>query len=77
MMPYTLSRVLSSTTPAPSLPILPENVEEFQYLLAEMSRERNVWKRKYELAMAQIETKDGQIEQKDHTQAKATSDWKR
>jgi len=39
-MPYTLSRVPFSTTPAPSLPILPENVEEFQYQIAEMTRER-------------------------------------
>jgi len=64
-MPYTLSRVPSSTTPAPPLPVLPENVEEFQYQLAEMTRERNNWKRKYEMVMAQMETKDGLIEQKD------------
>jgi len=48
-MPYTLSRVPSSTTPAPSLPILPEIMEEFQYELAEMTRKRNNLKRKYEV----------------------------
>ena len=65
-MPYTLPRVPSSTTPTPSLPILPETVEKFQYQLAEMMCERNNWKRKYEVTMVQMETKDGQIGQKDH-----------
>jgi len=65
-MPYTLSRFPSPTTLVPPQPILPETVEEFQYQLAEVTRERNNWKRRYEVEMVQMEAKDGQIEQKDH-----------
>lgn len=66
VLPYHLPRYLSSTTPAPSLPMAPEKVEECQEELAESNRIGTTWKRKYDEAMLKMETMGGKIEQQEH-----------
>ncbi|KEH16785.1 hypothetical protein MTR_0094s0100 [Medicago truncatula] len=66
VLPYHLPRYLSSTTPAPSLPMAPETVEECQEELAESNRVGTTWKRKYDEAMLKMETMGGKIEQQEH-----------
>lgn len=65
-LPYHLPRSLSSTTPAPSLPIPLNTQEEYQERLTESRRERATWKRRYDEAMLRMESMSGQLEQKDH-----------
>ncbi|AES78817.2 hypothetical protein MTR_7g046110 [Medicago truncatula] len=66
VLPYHLPRYLSSTTPAPSLPLAPETVGECQEELAESNCVGAIWKRKYDEAMLKMETMSGKIEQQDH-----------
>ena len=58
-MPYHLPRFLSSITPAPPLPLTFNTKEEYQKRLAELNREKDTWKRKYQEAELQIETMSG------------------
>ncbi|AES70998.2 hypothetical protein MTR_3g067340 [Medicago truncatula] len=70
VLPYHLPRYLSSTTPYPSLPMTSKTKEEAQYLLTEMTREKDIWKMRYMEAENKIRTLKGQVEQKDHELSK-------
>ncbi|AES96356.2 transmembrane protein, putative [Medicago truncatula] len=66
VLPYHLPRYLSSTTPAPALPLAPATVEECQERLAQSECVGATWKRKYDEAMLKMETMSGEIEQQEH-----------
>ncbi|AES68680.1 hypothetical protein MTR_3g013580 [Medicago truncatula] len=70
VLPYHLPRYLSSTTPYPSLPMTSKTKEEAQYLLIEMTREKDIWRMRYMEAENKIGTLKGQVEQKDHELSK-------
>ncbi|KEH33571.1 hypothetical protein MTR_3g047715 [Medicago truncatula] len=65
-IPFPLQRLPSSTTLSPSLPMTSKTKEEAQYLLAEMTREKDTWRIRYMEAESEIGTLRGQVEQKDH-----------
>ncbi|GAU22854.1 hypothetical protein TSUD_282210 [Trifolium subterraneum] len=65
-MPYRMPRLLSSTTPPSSLPLPFDTKEEFQEQLAELTREKDTWKRICQAAELENETLRGELEQKDH-----------
>jgi hypothetical protein len=65
-MPYYILRLLSSTTPSLSLPLPIGTKEEFQEQLAELSCERNTWRKRCQLAELENETLKGELAQKDH-----------
>ena len=64
-IPYPLQRLPSSTTPSPSLPMTSKTKQEAQYLLTEMTREKDIWRMRYMEAQNKIGTLKGQVEQKD------------
>jgi hypothetical protein len=66
-MPYPLERPLFSVTPSSSSSLLPFNTkEEFQGILDELSREKNAWKKRCQIAELENETLKREIEQRDH-----------
>ncbi|KAK2375369.1 hypothetical protein QL285_076261 [Trifolium repens] len=65
-MPYEMFRGVSATTPPSSLPLPFDTKEEFQEILAKLSRERDAWKTRCEVAELENETLKGKLEQKDH-----------
>jgi hypothetical protein len=65
-MPYEMSRGVSATTPPSSLPLPFDTKEEFQEILAKLSRERDAWKTRCQVAELENETLKGKLEQKDH-----------
>ena len=64
-MPYPLLRSLASTNPTMPSTLPPESMEEYRVRLTESERESATWKRKYNEAMLEMETMNGQLEQKD------------
>jgi len=58
-MPYRMPRLLSSTTPPSSLPLPFDTKEEFQEQLAELTREKDTWKRRCQAAELENETLRG------------------
>jgi hypothetical protein len=66
-MPYPIQRPLSSVTSSSLSPPLPfDTKEEFQEILAELSRERDAWKTRCQVGELENETLKGKLEQKDH-----------
>ncbi|KAK2381879.1 hypothetical protein QL285_069455 [Trifolium repens] len=65
-MPYEMSRGVSATTPPSSLPLPFDTKEEFQEILAKLSRERDAWKTRCQVVELENETLKGKLEQKDH-----------
>jgi len=55
-MPYTLPRLLTSTTPEVPLPLLPQTKEEYQRRLHEANRESAGWKVKYQTSERENDT---------------------
>ena len=62
-MPYTLPRLLTSTTFKISLPLLPQTKEEYQRRLHEANRESAGWKVKYQTSERKNDTIMGILEQ--------------
>jgi hypothetical protein len=66
-MPYPIQRPLSSVTSSSlSSPLPFDTKEEFQEILAELSRERDAWKTRCQVVELENETLKGKLEQKDH-----------
>ncbi|RHN54408.1 hypothetical protein MtrunA17_Chr5g0406451 [Medicago truncatula] len=65
-MPYPAMRYVSSSTPSMPLPLLPATQDMYQEHLAMESREKQVWKARYNQAENLIMTLDGRDEQKTH-----------
>jgi len=62
-LPYTLPRLLTSTTPELPLPLLPQTKEEYQRRLHEASCESTGWKMKYQTSEHEKDTIMGILEQ--------------
>jgi hypothetical protein len=66
-IPYPIQRPISSVTSSSlSSPLPFDTKEEFQEILAELSRERDAWKTRCQVAELENETLKGKLEQKDH-----------
>ncbi|RHN58830.1 hypothetical protein MtrunA17_Chr4g0006651 [Medicago truncatula] len=65
-MPYPAMRYVSSSTPSMPLPLLPATQDMYQEHLAMESREKQVWKARYDQAENLIMNLDGRDEQKTH-----------
>ncbi|KAK2368625.1 hypothetical protein QL285_081808 [Trifolium repens] len=66
-MPYPIQRLISSVTSSSlSSPLPFDTKEEFQEILDELSRERDAWKTRCQVAELENETLKGNLEQKDH-----------
>jgi hypothetical protein len=60
-MPYTVPRLVSTTTPPSSLPLPYKTIGEHQERLADKDRAVATWKRKYDEAMLMVEERDEEI----------------
>jgi hypothetical protein len=65
-MPYPVMRYVSASIPSIPLPLPPATQEMYQEHLAKESREKRIWKARYNDAENLIMTLDGKDEQKTH-----------
>ena len=66
-MPFTVPRLVSSTTPSSSLPLPSKTMREHQEQLDSKDREVATWKRKYEEALVMVKDKD-EVIRKQHSE---------